>query len=41
VRNPVKHTGRDVSGWGYHGAKLTRVAGAGTEIGGLTNHVIP
>ena len=33
VRNPVKHTGRNVSGRGYHGGKLTRVAGTGTEIG--------
>lgn len=41
VRDPVKHAGRDVSGGGYHSAKLTRVARAGTEIGGLANRVVP
>jgi hypothetical protein len=41
VRHAVKHAGRDVSGGGYHGHKLTRVTGAGTEIGGLGTRVIP
>jgi len=41
VRNPVQHAGRDLSGGGYHEAKLTPVARAGTEIGGLDNCVIP
>jgi len=41
ARNPVKHAGRDLSGGGNHGAKLTRVARVGTEIGGPDNCVIP
>jgi hypothetical protein len=41
VGHPVKHAGRDISGGGYHTAKLTRVARAGTEIGGLADRVIP
>ena len=41
ARNPMKHAGRDLSGRGYHRAKLTRVARTGTEIGGLDNSVIP
>ena len=41
ARNPVKHASRDLSGDGYHGAKLTRVARAGTEIGAAADGVIP
>ena len=41
ARNPVKYAGRYESGGSYHGAKLTRVVGTGTEIGGLDNRVIP
>ena len=41
ARDPLKHSGRDLSGGGYHGAKLTPVAGPGTEIGGLAKCVIP